>query len=741
MVADLPRMHVRRGGSNIEAAGGSSIRPQPSSVKYAGKGIPMELLLNGMWEYAVGEGDSEDAAFPRWEGTIRIPSNWVQEGLEKIHGPVWFRRVFRIDRLNPDQRYFLQFKGVDYFHEVFLNGKKVGEHEGYFQCHEFDVTDVLREGENELVSKVISPREEPGTVWPDRKRLIKGVFSHHDARPGGCFPETGQDQTTGGIWNDVRLYSTPPVKLERCKITPHLRERDAVVTVETRFAAFREEAVTVRFRIEPDNFSSDSVYERVITRHMPPGVHTLYTAITIDEPKLWWTWDQGDPSLYRLVVSHEVDGQETKEVFRFGLREVRQDGDGKVFLNSREIFLRGTNYIPTQWLSRWTEKDFARDLKMMREAHINAIRVHAHVTREEFYRACDEQGFFVWQDFALQWSYEESDEFVESAVSQIKDMVNQLYNHASILLWCCHNEPSSNEKYLDPLLAHAVREEDGKRIVKESSGYAEHVYPGWYVGEMRDFVTLPGAPFVTEFGAQALPSHETMKSMMAEKDLWPPNWDVWAYHNFQYDQMFHVAGVELGHRLEDFIENSQQYQAELLKFAIEHYRRHKGKITGLFQFMFVDCWPGITWSVVDVHRRPKKGYGAMRLAYAPLLVSMERERTRVLPGFALFKRMVAVNDYPREFSDVSVEVRLEDEAGRTVMERRSDRTWDIGPNGVTVLIDTGLKPEWKVPEDLPPGEYIVVASLVQGECVLTSNRESITVCPPPKKRKEDFRVH
>lgn len=229
--------------------------------------------------------------------------------------------------------------------------------------------------------------------------------------------------------------------------------------------------------------------------------------------------------------------------------------------------------------------------------------------------------------------------------------------------------------------------------------------------------------------------------MMAEKDLWPPNWDVWAYHNFQYDQMFHVAGVELGHRLEDFIENSQQYQAELLKFAIEHYRRHKGKITGLFQFMFVDCWPGITWSVVDVHRRPKKGYGAMRLAYAPLLVSMERERTRVLPGFALFKRLVAVNDYPREFSDVSVEVRLEDGAGRTVMERRSDRTWNIGPSGVTVLIDAGLKPKWKVPEDLPPGKYTVVASLVQGERVLTSNRESITVFPPPKKRKEDFRVH
>jgi beta-mannosidase len=101
-------------------------------------------------------------------------------------------------------------------------------------------------------------------------------------------------------------------------------------------------------------------------------------------------------------------------------------------------------------------------------------------------------------------------------------------------------------------------------------------------------------------------------------------WDVWTFHNFQRDATFTTAKVPLGTTLEEFIWNSQNYQAALLRFATEQYRRAKWtKVTGLYQFMFVDDWPSVTWSVVDYYRRPKRGYTTLRDSMQPTLPSIE----------------------------------------------------------------------------------------------------------------------
>ena len=89
----------------------------------------------------------------------------------------------------------------------------------------------------------------------------------------------------------------------------------------------------------------------------------------------------------------------------------------------------------------------------------------------------------------------------------------------------------------------------------------------------------------------------------------------------------------IGESLEEFVANSQRYQAELLKFAIERYRRHKyARIGSLFQFMFMDCWPSITWSVLSYDRVPKQGYRALQDAYQPVLVGADIRRNKVLLG-------------------------------------------------------------------------------------------------------------
>jgi beta-mannosidase len=302
----------------------------------------------------------------------------------------------------------------------------------------------------------------------------------------------------------------------------------------------------------------------------------------------------------------------------------------------------------------------AKDIKMLKEANVNAVRVHAHVNRQEFYDACDEAGILVWQDFPLQWSYEESDEFAQNAVSQIEDMIGQFYNHPSICVWCCQNEPSVNRHTLDPLLYMTAKAKDSTRYIDIASDFAYHPYPGWYTSHYFEFHSLPAAPFINEFGAQALPNVETMREMMKEDELWPPKWLVWAYHDFQYDPTFNVAKIDMGSSLEEFIKNSQDYQSKLLKYAIENYRKNKySKVTGIFQFMFVDNWNAITWSVVDYFRRPKKGYSVLKTVYQPVLIGMDFDREKVsLNKTDGFFNIWIVNDTLDKYENIYAKIGL-----------------------------------------------------------------------------------
>jgi beta-mannosidase len=361
----------------------------------------------------------------------------------------------------------------------------------------------------------------------------------------------------------------------------------------------------------------------------------------------------------------------------------------------------------------------ANDIRLLKGANVNAVRVHAHVNREEFYSACDENGIMVWQDFALQWWYSRSDDFAGKAVSQIRDMVRTFYNHPSIVVWCCHNEPDLHQlKGLDRLLLAAASEEDATRYVDLGSTTEFHTYPGWYEEDYKKFTNLLAQPFCNEFGAQALPNVETIKKIMSMEDLWPPNWEKWAFHDFQYMQTFNMAKIKLGNSLEEFVSNSQNYQYKLLKYAIETYRRAKyNPMTGIFQFMFVDCWPAITWSIVDYYRQPKKGYYAVKIGYQPVLVSIEvNETVRERDKGTIW----IVNDLYEEYSDVTLIYWLEDERGKKLNQKQA--TMNIEPDSV---IKTNCIFEFK---DCPQGKYVVHAEILTKEGkLLSKNQEEIVV--------------
>lgn len=711
-----------------------------------------KIALDGAWNYEPvahvtlkpgAEWVEDKTALPP-AGTMAIPNNWQLGGLDDFHGRVRFSRIFAFDgRQAGEASVWLHFEAVDYFCRVWLNEAELGGHTGYFAPFEFDVTALVQQGENRLVVEVSDPLEEPGTVWPDHKLVIKGILSHWDCRPGSWDLETGQAKNSGGIWRSVYLETRPSATIGHVRTAVRLAPRSAPpgfadhaqVTAGEPYQALVVVDVEIHapageYRLRAA-VGVSATTEKSVRVTQPGERHSL--VVQVMEPKLWWTWDRGEPHLESCVVTlMAADGAADERTLEIGLRELRVDPKtGTWWLNGARVFVRGANVVPTLWLAEYDAAMIGADIELLKAAHINGVRVCVHINREEFYSACDHAGILVWQDFALQWGYEETQTVMQEAVAQIREMVRMLVNHPSIAVWSCQNESTFHNKFImDPVLEAAVALEDGSRYIRATSEFAEHFYGGWYYGHYRDYLTLKGTPILTEFGAQALPRVEQARAMGG--DVWPPDWAALAYHDFQYDQTFHVAGVEMGDSWEEFVANSQSYQARVLKFAIERYRKAKyEKLGAMFEFMFMDCWPSVTWSVVEYDRTPKPGYQALQQVYQPILIGADLARETLLIGAdrGSHERPLTlvpwvVNDQSQALEGCTYRLSLEGEGFR--------QEWDAA-EPFTVPADGFLAaaPPITVRAAATPGAYVLSLTLICGGKVVSVNTYNVEVRTSP----------
>jgi len=690
------------------------------------------MNLNGSWNYktdAAGILMYRDVLALYKEGKIRkkmeIPNNWQLAGLNNFNGSVWFAKSFRFSKkVSKTFPIILHFKGVDYFTIVWLNGKRIGSHEGYFQPFHFDITDkVYFEKENELIVKVTSPFEESGKSWPYKKKLIKGIFNHHDCRPGGWDSKQGQDQNTGGIWNDVFISFNKKVFVENTKIISQINfNKNSARVVATIFYYNRFKLGSYEdFKIQITTPAGKTIVKN-FKKLVKPGNGKVTFTLDIKNPKLWWSWDLGRQNLYTFSCNSSTLILKNIE---FGIREVKLDDKSNFYINNKRLYLRGSNIIPTQFLKDLTKQKIKKFAKQIKQANINIVRVHAHVNRKEIYEEFDKLGILVWQDFALQWTYNNSERFRDNAVSQIRNMVKHLCNHPSIAFWCCHNEPGEQIHTLDTHLYEAVQSEDNSRIIRKASNYEEHAYDGWYWGVKEHYAAIPMGPLVTEFGAQAMPHLSSLKKFIPKKKMISPDWNYWKYHNFQYEQTFLIAEVDKGKSINQFINNSQNYQSDVIQTATDFYRRAKNNsITGIFQFMFVDCWPSITWSVVDYFGKPKKGYYTLQKVFQPLYVSVKLRQKKYFAGANLNIELWLINDLHKLFRNSRIEFRI----GKKLLGVL--KTGYVNKDSLMHFNSEGIN--INLPNRIKIGKHTVFAELKNNQGVLSSNRFELEIVKKEK---------
>jgi beta-mannosidase len=610
-----------------------------------------------------------------------------------------YRGRFEAPPREEDGVFLLRFDGVYYAARVWLNGVFLGAHEGYFSAFDFDCTDSLLDGENELLVEVYSPEEREENT----RETIGGVWARWD----GMDP----DINPGGIYRDVTLVRGGPVRLRTVDVDVRPSGKGRV---EIDIRATQPAEVEVSGEIRALGFEAPGAEFRRVVR-VEAGETRVEESFLLPDPRLWWTWDRGEQHLYELVLQ----GAGNEERVRFGVRSVELH-NWHVILNGERVFMRGINYLPTDaYPARATEERLRADAGLVRDANMNAVRVHAHIAGEAFYRACDELGVLVLQDFPLQWTHKRS--VLGPAIAQAREMARDLRHYPSVAVYLAHDEPFYvvppekwnvlalgrtvaevlsprwflwQRRVLGPAVAGAIHEVDDSRPVIEAAGHpftTNHLYFGWYYGQFRDLElavrVYPGfSRLPTEYGAQALPDPASLLEIWPEGQ--PPDWQTLIEnYRLQFARMERYVPWN-GDRLA-YVARTQAYQAEVLKHATELFRRREYRPTGgTFAFMLNDPAPAVSWSVVDWRRRPKAGYGALRDAMRPVLVCAKYPDAGYAEGAKLSLPVYVVNDLARELGPLrwTWEVRVD---GRTVADGAGET--EIPADSVTRVAEAETK--------------------------------------------------
>jgi beta-mannosidase len=627
--------------------------------------------LGGRWERKADDDE--------WR-KITVPDSFgADEELSAYFGAMTYRRKFPDPRVGaPDEsprHATLCFAAVDYFAEVWLNGERLGAHEGCFAPFAFDVGDRLKK-DNELRVRVQDPLED---LDPDRyffahkKRIIKGTLKYHDSRPGGLpgrmrhaiagddsrvvwTPEWGQSMTTAGITGPVTLERTGDVAIDALFVTP-LDHETGTVQIAAVLVNHGDDArtVTLHFAVGDDRAA--------LSTTIAPGAHRVDAVADLGGLDRWEPAHSptGSPAVHELVAVAEVDGRASdKRATTFGLRTARvvTDGGGRpqhLEVNGRPVFVKAVNYIPWQHFADVGRAFYDRDMRMIAAAHGNSVGVHAHVQSPHAYDAADAAGILVFQDFPLQWFYDSGTEtnpgFVEEAQRQIADMAYLLHGHPSVVYYACHNEPlrqflptapeddtparDVGERHLDAALFATLRSIDESRHVHEASGIGDdvHSYMGSLGGGNLYRVSEQPAWFVSEYGFWTV-------GPQAEKfgdRGWPPTVEQMR----QWVSRLSFIGTTVGYAglpdryasLEAWSDATEAYGAALAKHQTEWFRIHRGEPYMGYRWHFWSDWWGYAGGgLVDVERVPKRTYSAFRDASRPVLVTARTDRSIHEPG-------------------------------------------------------------------------------------------------------------
>jgi beta-mannosidase len=589
----------------------------------------------------------------------------------------------------------LAFDGLDTLARIVLNGQEVARTANMHRRYRYDVTGVLREGENELVVEFDSPWGPSEQAAADGLPEVYSPYTHLRKMACNFGWDWGPVLVTSGIWRAVRLEQWSVARLGAVRSQITVAGGNGVVRldadVEMASSADLDVLVTVAG----------------VEARAPVENGRAQVEVHVPSPELWWPVGHGDQPLYGLQVElrhggRVLDSWRKRIGFRSLVIDTTPDADGIPFIflvNGRQIPVRGANWIPDDCFpSRVGRARIERRLDQAVRANINLIRVWGGGVFEsdDFYAACDEAGLLVWQDFLFSVApYPEIPALMAEVDLEARDNIERLMSHPSLALWNGNNEnwlgwgmaewrwkerlaghPWGMTYYLE-ILPKAVAEVDPSRFYWPGSPYSGspeayfndpakglvHLWDAW---NEKDYTAYRehSARFVSEFGWQGPATMSTLTRAVHDEVLAPDSPGMVNHQKASDGNGKLVRGLiphfELPKSFADWHFAMQLNQARALQVGIEHFRSLQPLNTGTIIWQLNDCWPVVSWAVIDGDERLKPAWYALRRSYRPKLLTFQPRPS----GLAL----VAVDDSGADWQ-AELQVRRYDCDGKVLAEQ------------------------------------------------------------------------
>lgn len=451
---------------------------------------------NGFFKAAtpIGNDDFVEYSFERAE-QLNVPGDWNSQKPELLYyeGTVWYHKAF-VHEKSPGKKYFLHFGAVNYKAHVYVNGHKVGEHEGGFTPFSFEVTSVLVKGKNFVVVKV------------DNKRASDNV------------PTLNTDWWNyGGITRDVNLVETPQTYIEDFVLQLKGESPDQLSGLVRLAGNKKQQTLVVHIpaaRVS-QKFTTDS-----------SGVARIEFRAKLNR------WTPEAPILYTVEVMSETDTLREE----IGFRNIAVRGQD-ILLNGKSVFLRGVcihEEIPQRKGRAYSEADAKFLLTTAKELGCNYVRLAHYPHSEHMTRVADKLGLMVWAEIPVYWTIQfDNPTVLKKAKQQLAEMITRDRNRASVVLWSVANETPISESrnaFLKNLIDE-TRRLDNTRLVTTAlevkgwngdkisiddpvGAYVDvlgcNEYAGWYSPWREGLDRVPWeSPFhkpliISEFGGEAL---------------------------------------------------------------------------------------------------------------------------------------------------------------------------------------------------------------------------------------------
>lgn len=431
--------------------------------------------------------------------TLWVPGDWnsQDEKLLYYEGSIWYRRIFDYKKLDRTHRVFVYFGAANYETDVYLNGKKLGNHVGGFTSFNFDITGLLKEKGNSLVVKV------------DNKRRRDGV------------PTLNTDWWNyGGLTRDVSLVEVEDVFIQDYFI----QLKKGSEKVITGYIKLNKKLDNQLVKVEipelnrTENVKTDSTGKAILNFNVKNIIR----------------WSPENPKLYKVNITYNNSELSDK----IGFRTIETKGTD-ILLNGKPIFLRGICIHEENAMRggrAYSEQDARMLLNSAKELNCNYVRLAHYQHNEYMIRLADEMGILVWEENPVYWTIQwENPETYANAQQQLTEEITRDKNRASVIIWSMANETpvgKARNEFLKKLVQHA-RGMDNSRLISAAleirnnplnlkemvveDPFAQYVdiinfneYIGWYGGtpdkcdNIEWNIKYNKPVMISEFGAGAL---------------------------------------------------------------------------------------------------------------------------------------------------------------------------------------------------------------------------------------------